>query len=200
MGDRGEESEVEDLLAGAGRGDREARGRLLDRYRDRLRSMAAARLDPRMAARVDPSDVVQEALAEADRRLGPYLRDRPLPFYPWLVQFARDRLIDARRRHLEATSRSVLRETGPHSGSGSGPVAPDTGPLDRAIGLERRGRVRSALGRLTESDRRLLMMRHVEGLTAEEAATALDLGAEAVKSRHRRALERLRALLEGPTP
>ena len=49
--------------------------------------MVAVRLDRRLAARVDPSDVVQEALADAaPRPLDDYLRDRPLPFYPWLRQ------------------------------------------------------------------------------------------------------------------
>jgi len=199
MGERGEEFEVEQLLGLVGRGDRAARGRLLERFRGRLRSLAASRLDRRLAARVDPSDVAQEALAEADRRLGPYLRDRPLPFYPWLVQFAHDRLIDARRKHLQAANRSVLREDVPPSHPGPGPVAPDTSPVDRAIKRERRASVSSALGRLSEADREVLLLRHVEGLTAGEAAAALDLGEEAVKSRHRRALERLRALLDqGP--
>ena len=59
-----------------------------DRYRDRLRRLVAVRLDPRLAARADASDVVQEALADAARKLDGYLRDRPIPFYPWLRQLA----------------------------------------------------------------------------------------------------------------
>ena len=197
MGDRPEESEVEQLLKLAGRGDLEARGQLLERYRDPLKSLAASRLDRRMASRLDPSDVAQEVLAEADRGLGRYLLDRPLRFYPWLVQFARDILIDARRKHVRAANRSVLREDRPASGSGLAPAASDTGPVDRAIRRERRATVRAALDRLAASDRKVLVLRHVAGLSVEETAAALSLGEEAVKSRHRRALERLRALL-GP--
>src|SRR4051794_39451684 len=102
--------DTEELLARAGRGDRSARGELLARHRARLERMVGFRLDRRLAARVDPSDVVQEALTEAAGRLSDYLRQRPLPFYPWLRQFAADRLVELRRQHLQAAKRSVLRE------------------------------------------------------------------------------------------
>ena len=81
------------LLDRAAAGDGRARQELLARHRKRLRRMVALRLDRRLAARVDPSDVVQEALADAARKLDGYLRDRPLPFYPWLRQLAGERLV-----------------------------------------------------------------------------------------------------------
>ena len=196
MEDRQEEPEVERLLELAGRGDLESRGRLLARYRAPLKSMAASRLDRRISSRLDASDVAQEVLAEADLRLADYLRERPLRFYPWLLQFARDVLVDARRRHLQAKNRSVLREDRPPPGSGPAPAGSDTAPIDRAIRLERRAAVRSAIDRLPASDRQLLRLRHVAGLSVGEVAAELGLGEEAVKSRHRRALERLRAVLE----
>src|SRR5437870_3588834 len=102
--------DTEELLRRAGEGDAVARGALLDRHRRRLRQMIACRMDPRLAARLDPSDVVQETLAEADRRLDGYLNERPLPFYPWLRKLAWDRLVEQHRRHLRARRRSVLRE------------------------------------------------------------------------------------------
>ena len=74
-------ADTEQLLQQAARGDAAARGQLLQRHRQRLKRMVAVRADPRLAARVDPSDVVQEALAEAARRLDGYLHERPLPFY-----------------------------------------------------------------------------------------------------------------------
>jgi RNA polymerase sigma-70 factor (ECF subfamily) len=75
-----ETPETEELIERAGRGDDPARQALLARHRARLRRMVGVRIDPALAARVDPSDVVQEALAEAHRTLDAYLRDRPLPF------------------------------------------------------------------------------------------------------------------------
>src|SRR5262249_43752058 len=102
--------DTDELLARSAAGDRDARGALLQRHRDRLRRMVAVRLDSRLLARVDPSDLVQEALAEAERRLDDYLLRRPLPFYPWLRRLAEERLIDEYRRHVGAGRRSVTRE------------------------------------------------------------------------------------------
>jgi RNA polymerase sigma-70 factor, ECF subfamily len=98
------------LLDRAAAGDAGARNLLLARHRRRLRRLIAVRLDRRLAARVDPSDVVQESLAEADRRLDAYLAARPLPFYPWLRRLALERLVDLHRRHVRSQKRSVRRE------------------------------------------------------------------------------------------
>src|SRR5437660_9821732 len=105
--------DTDQLLASASQGDATARSRLLDRHRPRLKRMVTVRLDRRLAARVDPSDVVQDALMDADRQLDDYLRDRPIPFYPWLRRIAAGRLADAYRRHVRAKRRSVEREEPP---------------------------------------------------------------------------------------
>src|SRR5262245_51694114 len=102
--------DTEELLRRAAAGDEPARQALLARHRDRLRRMVAVRLDPRLAARVDPSDVVQEALLDAAGRLDDYLRARPVAFYPWLRRLAWEHLVKLHERHLHARKRSVLRE------------------------------------------------------------------------------------------
>src|SRR5918911_4775541 len=94
--------DTEELLERSAAGDRDARGELLQRHRGRLKRMVAVRLDRRLAARVDPSDVVQETLAEAAAKLDGYLRTRPLPFYPWLRRLAQNRMADLYRRHVRA--------------------------------------------------------------------------------------------------
>ena len=86
-------SSTDNLLRLAGQADRSALAQLLDRYRLRLRRMVAARLDRRIAARVDASDIVQETLADAARRLPEYIRDRPMPYWVWLQRLAVQRLI-----------------------------------------------------------------------------------------------------------
>src|SRR5688500_3684139 len=94
------EPDTELLLDAAARGDADARGRLLERHRPKLKRMVAVRLARRLAARLDASDVVQETLADAARKLDGYLRDRPLPFYAWLRQLAVDHLGMQYRRHV----------------------------------------------------------------------------------------------------
>src|SRR5215471_20418277 len=104
--------DTEMLMAQAAAGDREARDRLLERFRPRLRHLIGLRLDRRLAARLDPSDVVQESLAAAADKLDDYLRTRPVPFYPWLRGLALVRLVDMYRWHVSTGKRSVRREEG----------------------------------------------------------------------------------------
>jgi RNA polymerase sigma-70 factor (ECF subfamily) len=195
------DADTEQLLAAAGRGDDRARDRLFARHRGRLRQMVAVRLDRRAAARIDPSDVVQETLAEAAARLDGYLRDRPVPFYPWLRQLAADRLADAHRRHVRAGRRTVTREEPPALPGESALaladrlLAADAGPGTGLSRAERRARVRAALDRLPERDREVLVLRHLEQLSTREAAAVLGTTEGAVKVRLLRALQRMRDLL-----
>src|SRR5215467_10011374 len=152
--------DTEELLNLAGAGDGEARQRLLARHRHRLRQMVTVRLDRRLAARLDPSDIVQEALADAARGLDDYLRDRPVPFYPWLRRFAWERLVEANRRHLQARRRSVAREQRleAHLPDPSARMlaarllAEGTSPSRRLMRQEDRDRVQAALDRLEPRD------------------------------------------------
>ena len=102
--------ETDALIGRAGAGDRAAEHVLFEQHRERLRRMIAIRMDQRLAARFDPSDVVQEALLTASVQLPEYARQRPLPFYPWLRQIAWHRLIRMGRHHLATQKRSVARE------------------------------------------------------------------------------------------
>lgn len=196
--------DTDELLRRAEHGDGQARQAVLVRHRDRLKQMIAIRLDRRLAARIDPSDVVQDVLLDAARELDDYLRQRPVPFYPWLRQLAWDRLIELHRRHLHAQRRSVKREQplAPHLSDESAMqladrvLARQSSPSDRAVRSELRARVRAALDQLGERDREVLVLRHLEHLSTREIAAVLGISEGAVKTRHLRALERLRMLLE----
>jgi RNA polymerase sigma-70 factor (ECF subfamily) len=197
--------DTEELLQRAGQGDTQARQQLLGRHRDRLRQMIAVRMDRRLAARVDPSDVVQEVLADAHEQLSDYLRERPLPFYPWLRQLAWDRLVGLHRRHIRARKRSVTREQPwpVHLPDESAEelvnrlVSGRSSPSGRLLREELRARVQAALAQLAERDREVLVLRHLEQLSTRETAAVLGISEGAVKVRHFRAVERLRGLLGG---
>jgi len=105
-----EHVDTDHLVRMAAAGDQPARTALLVRHRVRLRRMVSARLDRRLKARIDPSDVVQETLVEATRRLPQYLNNRPMPYYAWLQLLAMQKLADLHRRHVQAARRSVRRE------------------------------------------------------------------------------------------
>jgi RNA polymerase sigma-70 factor, ECF subfamily len=197
--------EIDGLLRDAAEGDLTAVRCLLERHRDRLRRMIAARMDRRLAPRLDPSDVVQETLADAARKLPDYLRDRPLPFYPWLHRLAADRLARTHRDHVASTVRGIGREE-PFDGPSHDEAtvarlvdrmtANDTTPGRRAAREERQLLLAAAIARMDEADREVLGLRYLDQLAFDEIAAVLEIGLSAVKMRHLRALERLRGLLE----
>jgi len=71
-------------------------------------------------------------------------------------------------------------------------------PSARLRRAETCARVRSALARLAESDRELLVLRHLEQLSLAEIAAVLGTSEATAGKRHLRALERLRGLLAPP--
>jgi RNA polymerase sigma-70 factor (ECF subfamily) len=74
-------------------------------------------------------------------------------------------------------------------------IAPETSPSNQVVLEELRRRVQAALAVLPERDREILVLRYLEQLSIKEVAAALEITEGAVKSRHLRALERLRTLL-----
>jgi RNA polymerase sigma-70 factor, ECF subfamily len=195
--------DTDELVGEAARGSAASVEALLARCRDRLRAMVAARLDRRVSARVDPSDVVQEALAEAVRALPEYLRDRPSPFRDWLRQFAWERLLKMHRFHIATQRRSVARErrasaiADETAGDLASRFAADgTSPSQNLIREESIHRVREAMAMMSAADREILSLRHADQLAMAEIAEALAISEGAAKVRHLRALRRLKALLE----
>lgn len=166
--------------------------------------MVAVRLDRRLAPLVDPSDVVQEALADASRKLEGFLRDRPLPFYPWLRRLAWERIIQFHRRHLGAQKRNVTREERldlplPDESAmllADRLLASGTSPSQRLVRDEQGRRIRELLDRLNPTDREVLVMCYLEELSFAEIAAVLAITENAAKVRHFRAMERLRKVIE----
>src|SRR6516164_4385342 len=147
-----DDASVNDLLDRAAHGDAAARDRLLGRHRGRLRQMVAVRMDRRLAPRLDPSDVVQDTLADAARRLPNYLRDRPMPFYAWLFRLAADRLARTHRDHVVSSVRGIGREQRIDRLVRGGPDAPR--------GVERLADSAPTPGhRMVREERRILLAR-----------------------------------------
>jgi RNA polymerase sigma-70 factor (ECF subfamily) len=200
------DADTEDLLARARNGDDSARQQLLVRHRDRLRKMVLVRLDRRLAARVDPSDVVQEALLDAAARLDDYMQAPTVPFYPWLRRLTWEHLVKAHHRHVTARKRSTAREEQPGLSDESVSelaerlVASGTSPSGHLVREELRGRVRGGLAQLAETDREVLVMRYLEQLPMNDIACVLEISEAAVKMRHTRALRRLCGILGGDDP
>jgi RNA polymerase sigma-70 factor (ECF subfamily) len=196
-------SETEHLLQQVRDGETSAVDQLLHHHRAPLRRMIDLRLDPALAGRVDASDVVQEVLLEASRRLSDYLREPAMPFHLWLRHIAHDHMIDAHRKHRVAQRRSLDRERP------LGRLAADRSslelaaeffdqeltPASAAMRHELERRLQSAVSALDDDDREIILMRHFEQLANQEVAAVLGLSEAAASMRYLRALRRLRAQL-----
>ncbi len=196
--------EIEALLAQARAGAPAAVDRLLCAHRASLRRIVALRLDPALASRLDASDVVQEVLLEASRRLQDYLKEPRMPFHLWLRALAHDQVIDAHRRHRKAQRRSLDREepVKPPALSDCSSVElaarfidPELTPASAAVRHEIERRLHAAIAALDDDHREIILMRIHEGLGNQEAAAVLDLSEPAAAMRYLRAVKRLRALL-----
>jgi RNA polymerase sigma-70 factor (ECF subfamily) len=182
----------------------EAVAALFDRYREKLLRMIAVRLDCRLVGKVDSEDILQDAFVETVRRIQSYL-DRPsVPIFVWLRQVTGQVLIDAHRRYLGAKMRDVNREVamyrGGAAGTSSGSLALQladslTSPSQFAVRGEMVSVLRTALERLEEIDREVLVLRHLEELNNNEVAQILGIDKCAASKRYLRALERLRGAM-----
>jgi len=198
------EDQTQQILADVRQGDLDAVNRLMDRHRESIRRMIQMRLDNKIQRRIDVSDVVQDVLVEANRRLQNYLENPQMSFHLWLRQIAKDRIIDAHRRHRGSAKRSVDREK---------PLAvqaaddhstmqlldqlrdPELTPAAAATQQEMARAVERSIAALGDQDAEIIIMRHYEQLSNQEIAQALGLTEPAASMRYLRAVRRLREML-----
>jgi RNA polymerase sigma-70 factor (ECF subfamily) len=191
-------AETNDLLERIRGGDRQALDSLLARHRQRVHAFVDCHLDPRVRARLDPSDVVQETQMEVVRRMDDFLDRRPMPFHLWVRKTAYEHLLRARREHRRGR-RSVQREEAWPSQSSlllaRSLLSGRPSPSQALQAKELAERVSRAVADLAEADREILLMRDADELPYEEIACLLDIEPSAARKRYGRALIRLQKLL-----
>ena len=185
------------LIQQAIAGDQAAADELIASHRVYLRKMIDLRMDDELRVRVDPSDVVQETQLVASQRFDDFLARRPTSFRIWVRRKALEQRTDMRRRHLTAANRSVRREVklSDHSSFAIAHSLCLGTPSQRIRRQEQADRVRAAMQTLSERDREVLLLRHVEELTNMEAAEVLQMDAGAASQLYGRALRRLQKKL-----
>ena len=190
-------------------GDPGAFGHLLSGHRPRLARMIAVRLDLRLRGRIDADDVIQDAFLEATERLHEYLSHPTMPFFLWLRFLTGQKLLALHRHHLGVQGRDARREVAlPRGRRDHRPeatsltvadvlLASQTSPSRAAAREELRGRVEQALSAMDPIDREVLVLRHFEQLSNEEAACEIGIEPSATSKRFVRALRRLKEVLAG---
>jgi len=152
----------------------------IDLYRHaypRLRVYAATRVGYDVA-----DDLVSETMVRAVAGIGRY-RWQAVGFDAWLFGILRRVCADHHRRHARR---------GRDTGAG---VEPDRAG-DDLVRADEHSEVRAAFARLSGSDRQLLELRVIAGLSAEDVGRVLGKRPGAVRSAQSRALAHLRQLLD----
>jgi RNA polymerase sigma-70 factor (ECF subfamily) len=177
--------------------DSTAREEVFARARDYLRVLARAGLDPRLRAKLDESDVVQQTLLEAHRDWDQFRGSSAAERYAWLKQilarnlsnllrdFARVRR-DVGREAVEASSRRLANW-----------LASDQTTAAAALQREEEtARVALALAALPESQREAVILRHWHDWPVAAIAEQLQTTTDAVTGLLYRGLKALRAHLK----
>ena len=164
--------------------------------------MVACRLDRRLAACLDPSDIVQDTLADAARQMDKYLGSQTLPFFGRPAPAGRRTHPRCAPATVVPQCRTVIRESAMPEFSDASAVGlvrqlvgHDTSPSNALLRDQCREQVKAARATLPATDREVLAMRYVEQLNTAEMAEALGIGERAVKSRYVRAVMKLRGLM-----
>lgn len=193
---------IEQALGRARAGDRAALSTALQALEPRLLRMVDLRLEHALRRRLEPRDVVQDALFEAARRFDEWRADPRIPFHTWLRLICAQALTNAQRKHLGTQKREAGREQAlgdrPSVSAANAAdffIASQTSPSQAATREEARALVLRALEELDEMDREILALRHFEDLSNEEAAGELGIEPAAASKRFARALQRLRPAL-----
>lgn len=169
------------IVAAVLSGDTDAYAILVNRYRDAYTRYAARML----GSLEDADDALQAAFVRAFRNLK-QCRD-PDRFGSWLYQIVVNecRTLGARRSRRELRlvrdNNTIERKSTAH-------------PADAAA---LRDEIQHALNQLESDQREAFLLRHVEGLGYEEISKITGVGISALKMRVKRAVEKLRELLEG---
>ncbi len=177
---------------------------LLEQFRSRLRTLVELRIDRRIRARVDASDIIQEAFADAARRFPEYEQERKMSPYIWLRFLTLQQLVHAHRRHLGVHSRTAKleqpqfhHEVGLESSAMAFCFAGgESTPSVKVSRAEEIAQLTAALDEMDPIDRELLALRHFEQLEHAEIGELLGLSASAVSSRYRRALKKIGSVIK----
>lgn len=186
--------------------DARALGELFAQHRQRLWRMVRFRMDGRLAGRVDPDDVLQEAYMAALSRLDHYARKQFSSAFLWLRMVVQQTLIDVHRRHVGAAMRDAGREVAIQAGQHAHAQATSvslaihlvgdlTSPSQAAERGETFAAVERAISAMDQADQEIIALRHFEELDNAEVAELLHIQPKAASIRYFRALRRLKDAL-----
>lgn len=179
----------------------EGDGQSLEKFRDYLHVLARAHLDPRLKAKLDPSDVVQQTLLEAYQKRGQFRGSTDAERGAWLRQMLVHNLVGALRRFGQGkrdVSREKSMEDALHASSSrvdAWLAAVQSSPSQHADRTEQALRLAAAIEKLPDAQREAIVLRHWHGWSLDAIAQHLGRSYTAVAGLLKRGLQQLRTEL-----
>jgi RNA polymerase sigma-70 factor, ECF subfamily len=177
-------------------------GNPLARYREYLRALARAQLDPRLWSEVDPSDVVQEALLKAHRARDQFRGQTEQQLVAWLRTILNNTVANALRcnyrRKADATISLNDASDTPSAYDGGLLADGQLGPDEIASCNEQLLRLARALALLPDEQRVVIEMKHLHGLSVAEICERTGRSKPSVVGLLYRGIKALRVLLDDP--
>ena len=174
----------------------------LERFRAYLHLLARLHLDPRLRAKLAPSDVVQQTLLQAYQGLAGFRGSTDAEVAAWLRRILARNLAHAvrdlgRGKRDVARERSLEEAVNASSARLEAWLADDRpSPSQQAERHERALRLADALELLPEAQREALVLQHWHGWTLAQIAEHLGRSRAAVAGLLKRGLQQLRRQLQ----
>jgi len=186
------------LVEQARAGDSEALGQLLEQYRHYLRLLAQSQVGRNLRVRLDPSDLVQETLLEAQRDFQKFAGSGEAELTAWLRRILVRNLADQLKHH-HSQKRDYQREQPLEvlvEQAHAALAAPLSTPSAHLARREQAVVLAQALTQLPPDYREVITLRHLEGKSFDAIAGKMGRTSGAVRMLWMRALERLGGLME----
>jgi RNA polymerase sigma-70 factor (ECF subfamily) len=194
------ESRFQSTLQDAQRGDPKAIGELLIAHRNYLQLVARLQMghNGHLRGKVEPSDVVQETIIEAQQNLAQFRGLTPNEFMAWLRKILATQLAQQVRRYKTLKRDPRLERTIHHELEQSSRaletrlISPGATPSEYAVRGEEATQVADALEQLPADHREVIILRNLEQRPFDEVAIRMRRSVDATKQLWVRAIKGLR--------
>jgi RNA polymerase sigma-70 factor (ECF subfamily) len=196
-----EDRNIAGILERVRSGNTESLGVLLGLYRNYLLVVAANHLDRRLRQRVDPSDLVQEALLAAHRDFGDFRGSTEREFMGWLRKILVHCISHAVETHVKTRKRDIRREAmqqqSPEASDAEnlwiyGVSSRESTPSEIVGRGEESLKLVQQLAKLKPEYRDVIVYRNLQGLSFEEVAARMGRKTSSVRMLWLRAIEKFR--------
>ncbi len=171
--------ELTELIEAARLGDPSAMELLMRASRAALSECADRMLPATVQARLDPSDVIQDVLLEANNDFSRFQGKSSMEWKTWLRKVLANNVVECLRRHIHAEKRSVRREQSVDRRNDGGLLIDQATPSERVAREELVRWLAVFQPQLPPESQTVLKLRYWEGNSLSEIASAMDLSKSA---------------------